>query len=47
MSPMGRSGTPDDVAEAAFFLGSEETAGYITGEVLVVDGGLTVLAPGS
>lgn len=46
-TPMGRPGTPKDVAEAAFFLGSEETAGYITGEVLVVDGGCTVISPGS
>jgi NAD(P)-dependent dehydrogenase (short-subunit alcohol dehydrogenase family) len=37
--PMGRAGTGDDVAAAVLFLASEG-AGYITGEVLGVDGGL-------
>jgi 3-oxoacyl-[acyl-carrier protein] reductase len=36
-----RPGTPDDVASAVLFLASEEAA-YITGQVLTVDGGLTV-----
>jgi NAD(P)-dependent dehydrogenase (short-subunit alcohol dehydrogenase family) len=36
-----RVGLPEDVASAAVFLCSE-AAGYITGEVLVIDGGLTV-----
>jgi NAD(P)-dependent dehydrogenase (short-subunit alcohol dehydrogenase family) len=40
MVPMGRQGTPWDVAHAALFLASDE-AGYITGESLRVDGGLT------
>lgn len=39
--PMGRMGTPADVAAAAVFLASEDAA-YITGQRLVVDGGLTV-----
>ena len=39
--PLGRLGSPDDVAGAAAFLASEE-AGYITGQVLTVDGGMTV-----
>ena len=39
--PLGRLGSPDDVAVAAAFLASEE-AGYITGQVLTVDGGMTV-----
>ena len=34
-----RSGTPDDVANAVIFLGSELSA-YITGQVLNVDGGM-------
>jgi NAD(P)-dependent dehydrogenase (short-subunit alcohol dehydrogenase family) len=38
--PMGRQGTPDDVAHAALFLASDEAA-YITGQALIVDGGLT------
>ena len=37
--PMGRMGTPQDVAEAAVFLASE-AAGFITGEVLDVNGGM-------
>jgi 3-oxoacyl-[acyl-carrier protein] reductase len=36
---LGRLGAPDDIAAAAVFLASEE-AGYITGEVLNVSGGL-------
>lgn len=37
--PVERIGTPDDVAAAVKFLASEE-AGYITGHVLAVNGGL-------
>jgi 3-oxoacyl-[acyl-carrier protein] reductase len=37
--PMGRTGTPEDVANAALFLASE-AASYITGQVLSVNGGL-------
>ncbi len=36
--PLGRLGTPRDVASAFLFLASEE-AGYITGTTIVVDGG--------
>ncbi|HSQ61975.1 MAG TPA: SDR family oxidoreductase, partial [Polyangiaceae bacterium] len=36
--PLGRLGTPDDVARAVLFLVSE-AADYITGSTLVVDGG--------
>ena len=39
--PMARLGAPDDVARAAAFLASEE-AGYITGQVLAVDGGMSM-----
>ena len=37
--PVNRPGTPEDVAAAVAFLASEE-AGYITGQVLSVDGGM-------
>jgi NAD(P)-dependent dehydrogenase (short-subunit alcohol dehydrogenase family) len=38
--PLGRPGTPEEIAEAALFLSSPE-AGYINGQVLAVDGGWT------
>ena len=38
-TPLGRLGEPDDVAGAVRFLCSDEAA-FITGEVLLVDGGL-------
>jgi len=39
--PLGRWGTVEDVAYAVAFLASDE-AGYITGHVLSVDGGLAM-----
>lgn len=41
MTPMGRPGEPDEVGAAALFLCSA-AASYITGEVLVIDGGYTL-----
>lgn len=40
-TPLGRLGTAEDVANAALFLASDE-AGFITGHVLTVDGGLVM-----
>jgi 3-oxoacyl-[acyl-carrier protein] reductase len=39
--PMRHTGRPEDIAEAAAFLASE-AAGYITGVVLDVDGGISI-----
>jgi NAD(P)-dependent dehydrogenase (short-subunit alcohol dehydrogenase family) len=36
---LGRLGRPEDIAEAALFLARDETAGFITGTALMVDGG--------
>jgi NAD(P)-dependent dehydrogenase (short-subunit alcohol dehydrogenase family) len=38
MPPIGRAGTPQDIANAVLFLASDASA-FITGETLVVDGG--------
>jgi NAD(P)-dependent dehydrogenase (short-subunit alcohol dehydrogenase family) len=37
--PVGRVGTPDDIADACLFLAE---AGFITGQNLTIDGGMTV-----
>ncbi len=39
--PLGRAGTPEDVAHAVAFLASDQAA-YITGQVLSVDGGMAI-----
>ena len=39
--PVGRIGTPEDISNAVFFLSSEESS-YITGQVIHVNGGLTM-----
>jgi 3-oxoacyl-[acyl-carrier protein] reductase len=39
--PLGRAATPEEIAPAVVFLASEE-AGYITGSVLAIDGGLVM-----
>jgi NAD(P)-dependent dehydrogenase (short-subunit alcohol dehydrogenase family) len=47
LHPLGRNGTPVDVAQAALFLACDESA-WITGSVLPLDGGrhLTTNTPG-
>ena len=40
-APLGRLGTPEDIANVVAFLASED-AGYMTGQTLTVDGGLTI-----
>ena len=39
--PLGRAGVPDDIAGPAFFLCSDD-ARYVTGQILTVDGGVTM-----
>ena len=41
-TPMGRMGTPKEIASAVVFLASDE-ASYITGQVLGVDGGMVMM----
>src|SRR5438067_13413659 len=44
-TPMGRLGTPADIGNAVALLCSEE-AGWITGQVIAVDGGSSLMDPG-
>ncbi|MFF2711555.1 SDR family NAD(P)-dependent oxidoreductase [Paenarthrobacter sp. NPDC058040] len=43
--PLGRIGTPDEVARCALFLASDE-ASYVTGANLMIDGGWSAVLPG-
>jgi 3-oxoacyl-[acyl-carrier protein] reductase len=38
---LGRMGAPDDIANAALFLASD-SASYVTGQVICVDGGMSI-----
>ena len=42
MQPLGRTGRPEEVAEAAAWLCSDASS-YVTGHALVVDGGMTIV----
>ena len=41
MTPLGRWGTPEDVANAALFLASDESA-FLTGQTIMVNGGVVM-----
>jgi enoyl-[acyl-carrier-protein] reductase (NADH) len=43
--PLNRSATVDDIAETVYFLCSEK-AGYITGQMIAVDGGFDAAGVG-
>ncbi|MCC2686501.1 MAG: oxidoreductase [Paenibacillaceae bacterium] len=40
--PVGRVGVPNDIAQACLFLADSRTSGFMTGQNLVIDGGMTI-----
>lgn len=43
--PVGRTGRPEDIAEAAVFFASDASS-FVTGQTLTVDGGVSVTYQG-
>lgn len=41
LTPMKRYGQPDEIAGAALYLASD-SASYLTGQAIVIDGGMTI-----
>ncbi|MFC1915010.1 SDR family NAD(P)-dependent oxidoreductase [Chloroflexota bacterium] len=46
LQPMKKVGTLEEMAQAALFLAAEECSSFITGQVLVIDGGYTLVGRG-
>ncbi len=40
--PLGRFGTPEEIAESVYYLSDEDCSGFITGQILCVDGGISI-----
>ena len=40
--PVGRVGKPEDIAQACLFLADPDKSGFITGQNLIIDGGMTI-----
>ena len=41
-TPLGRLGTPQDIAQAVSFLADDSRSGFLTGQILTADGGFTL-----